>query len=563
MPLVHAIWKFFDPEASHTWQKGRAECKDCKTKIYGSSQIHKRDMAAHLKKEHPEKFVTYNQLKHEKEALNGQTIGETIGAIVEKEKFRQALMNLKDNMRSEVIDLINPIAESSNIPCSICGQIFKKIYKLERHTRFSHGCCNNCGYKFIQPKNRKEHQNEHISKFNCTMCAKRYKSVKSLIIHTSSSHEGKTFDCDRCSFKTAQKYNLVAHVERVHLSARLNCKYCDRFFSSVQVLKTHIARVHDGKNLHCGSCDFKTAEAHKLISHQKGKHEGDLVWNSEQRFSCPLCSYQSKEKCSIRAHVKVKHEGNSFECDICHSKFNSQTSMRSHRITKHLDIKTYECKFCEGKIFKAAENLKRHVKINHEGWRLSCNECDFATTTKEGLQKHKIKQHNAKSNRVPIKCEHCPKEYFLPSLLSYHMRQHTGYKPHKCSICEKAFSFPVGMRRHEKTHNPVKEKSFSCPQCNCKFADSSHLKRHIEGKHLKIKHKCGKCDKEYQAKNDLRKHNVFKHGPFLTAQRLPSLKKEIHLGHKCGICEKEYHNKGDLNRHSKRKHSIDYILDKT
>ena len=129
MPLVHAIWEFFDAEASHTWQKGRAGCKDCKTKIYGSSQIHKRDMAAHLKKEHPDKFAMYNQLKHEKESLNGQTIGETIGAIAEKEKFRQALIDLKDSMRSEVIDLINPIAEPSSIPCSHCGQIFKKIYK--------------------------------------------------------------------------------------------------------------------------------------------------------------------------------------------------------------------------------------------------------------------------------------------------------------------------------------------------------------------------------------------------------------------------------------------------
>ena len=510
MPLVHPIWEFFDAEASHTWQKGRAECKECKKKIHGSSQIHKREMAAHLKEAHMGKFILYNKLKREKEALNGK-IGETVGAIVEKEKFRQALVDLKDGMRSEVINLINPIAEPSNIPCSFCGKVFKKIYKLEQHTRFKHGFCNNCGYKFIQPKNKKEHQNEHISKFNCSMCAKRYKSIKSLIIHTSSSHEGKTFDCDRCSFKTAQKYNLAAHVERVHLSARLNCKYCDRFFSSVQVLKTHMARVHGGKNLLCNSCDFKTAEAHKLLSHQKGKHEGDLVWNSDQRFSCPQCNYQSKEKCSIRAHIKVKHDGNSFECDICHSKFNSQTSMRSHRITKHLDIKTYECKFCDGKIFKAMENLKRHTKINHEGWRLPCNECDFTTTTRAGLEKHMINQHNAKSTRVPLKCEHCSKVYFLPSLLSYHMRQHNGLRPHQCLICKKAFSFPVGLRRHQKIHNLVKEKPFSCAQCDSKFGNGTHLKRHVEGKHLKIKYKCTECDKEYQTKSDLRKHELSKH----------------------------------------------------
>ena len=243
MPLVHAIWEFFDAEAGHTWLKGRAKCKMCETKIYGSCHTHKRDMAAHLKKEHPERFAKYNQLKHKKEALKGHhTIGETIGAILEKEKFRQALLDLKGSLRTEVINPIKPIAEPSNIPCSICGKVFKKIHKLERHTRFSHGFYNNCGYKFIQPKNIKEHQNEHITEFNCTMCAKRYKYASSLIIHTSNVHEGKTFDCDICDFKTAQKVNLDGHVRRVHLFARLNCKNCDRFFSSVQVLKAHIAK---------------------------------------------------------------------------------------------------------------------------------------------------------------------------------------------------------------------------------------------------------------------------------------------------------------------------------
>ena len=554
MPLVHPIWEFFDPEDNHTWQKGRAQCKVCGTGIYGSSQIHKRDMAVHLK-EHPEQFVLFNKLKKDKEAQNGHINKTVVGAVEEKEIFRQALLDLKDSMRSEVIDLINPIAESSNIPCSICGKIFKKTYKLEQHTRFIHGCCNTCGYRFLQPKDKEEHKNVHNSKFNCSMCAKRYSSVKTLIIHTASAHEGKTLSCDHCSFRTAHKYNLAAHVERVHNSARLNCQHCDRFFSSVQVLMTHIARVHNGKNLHCDSCDFKTAEPHKLTSHRKGKHEGDLVWNSDKRFSCPLCSYQSKEKCSIRQHIKVKHEGNMFECDLCHNQFNSQTSMRSHRITKHLDVKTYECNLCEGKVFKAQENLKRHIKVYHNGWHLSCNQCDFTSTTTNGLKRHKIKEHNEPSSQPPMRCEFCSKEYLLPSLLTYHMRLHTGYKPHKCDVCEKTFSFPVGLRRHKKTHDLVKEKPFSCNQCKHKFADSSHLKRHFEGKHLNIKHTCDLCDKKYTSKNDLRKHVTAKHSASSTEEVAPKVENKLQPGYKCKLCEKDYHHKGDLNRHIRTKHT--------
>ena len=32
MPLVHAIWDFFDPESSHTWQKGGLSAKNARQK---------------------------------------------------------------------------------------------------------------------------------------------------------------------------------------------------------------------------------------------------------------------------------------------------------------------------------------------------------------------------------------------------------------------------------------------------------------------------------------------------------------------------------------------------
>ena len=64
----------------------------------------------------------------------------------------------------------------------------------------------------------------------------------------------------------------------------------------------------------------------------------------------------------------------------------------------------------------------------------------------------------------------------------------------------------------------------SCDVCDKQFSGKSHLEIHKKSVHLKLKHRCDVCDKQFSQKNNLESH-----------------KKSIHLKLKqymCDVCDK-------------------------
>ena len=66
----------------------------------------------------------------------------------------------------------------------------------------------------------------------------------------------------------------------------------------------------------------------------------------------------------------------------------SNISLVAHQNYAHKAIdEKYTCKKCQ-KIFGNKNNLRRHIKVNHEGQRHKCQKCNKELTSKTILAKH-------------------------------------------------------------------------------------------------------------------------------------------------------------------------------
>ena len=106
-----------------------------------------------------------------------------------------------------------------------------------------------------------------------------------------------------------------------------------------------------------------------------------------------------------------------------------------------------------------------------------CPTCNKSFTTKSILTTH-MKLHTGVR---PFECDQCGKTFITKDHLKSHQRTHSGEKPFECYQCGKRCGSVSGLTTHARTHS--REKPYICNVCGSRFTVNSSLRRHMREQH--------------------------------------------------------------------------------
>lgn len=191
-----------------------------------------------------------------------------------------------------------------------------------------------------------------------------------------------------------------------------------------------------------------------------------------------------------------------FLCIECGIPFITKQRLQVHSFT-HSGIKKFKCTECE-KLFATKFRLKSHSRI-HTGERpFVCEFCSMTFSHGNALKCHR----RVHTREKPFVCQYCSKSFSQNTTLKTHMAAlHLG-KNVECDVegCGKKFTRRSYLILHQRDH--AGERKYSCDRCPNLYKQKSHLDRHIESSHLKIRHRCSfpSCNAEYSKSWSLKMH---------------------------------------------------------
>ena len=103
-------------------------------------------------------------------------------------------------------------------------------------------------------------------------------------------------------------------------------------------------------------------------------------------FGCPQCRYITDRKNNLKRHVATMHQDCDKVLECCGVVFKNKASLRDHVLIFHSN--GYMCRFC-GRNFCRKALLKRHLTVHSGQKDFSCDLCDYATSHKSNLERHR------------------------------------------------------------------------------------------------------------------------------------------------------------------------------
>nr|CAI5823103.1 unnamed protein product [Callosobruchus analis] len=439
-----------------------------------------------------------------------------------------------------------PSSNSKFYSCVQCSRTFNTKTLLDEHLLRRHPKlaalvsskiheCTDCDYKSTNKSNFEQHRAVHNNTVykvrKCKYCDAKFNCKPSLLGHILKQHPEfieagfyKVHECKNCHYKSAYNRDLKRHISRVHpdaISESISCKYCKARFKSDRLLESHIARAHL-----------------------------DAIAKISTQFECFNCTFKCFIKTDLESHMVKNHARKGtkpikYDCKQCHKIYTRKITFDDHIVKKHpehialVSSDVLECRRCDYKTtykrylhkhkYKTTHEayLSKHKKCMHSAEALpTCTHCNTKFKTKTTLFNHIVQNHPSFASSVTSKVYECSKcsykttrRYLLDRHLLNHADVTSKFQLSKCERCNVTFKGKQLRDAHILKEHPnfigsVTSRIHECTNCNYKTTFKFNLKKHMMLTHSNVAsdlNPCEHCDMSFKHKAALYNHVIKRH----------------------------------------------------
>lgn len=214
--------------------------------------------------------------------------------------------------------------------------------------------CEFCSERFQVRKHLNAHRENH--ELPCPICGKIFRGPARLKRHTDD--HGRVLTCTICSMTFSRKHGLEQHMEVVHKNDPPKpCVYCGETLYK-HSFKIHMAK-HTGAKLY--RCEIENCGKEFLHASSYFRHK--VSHTGERRYECDVCGKKSLQQGHHIRHIMLHGEPTHF-CEICNKKFHFLQGYKRHMRRKHSSEQPFLCELC-GEAFSSEPQRTRHMNAAH------------------------------------------------------------------------------------------------------------------------------------------------------------------------------------------------------